>query len=153
MHILAWTNHSCIEMHTLLVLDGSLYNVQYVQYVTIRQIILLFSMIWYCRIQSPSVSKQQDVQWCCFSWSIPMSIQLLIGLIRLLHDHIVYEIDTGKIIAAFFEFSIVCMIWYAWIQSSAMFKQQDVRWWGFRWSIPPSFDYVLNSFIDRAIRT
>ena len=29
------------------------------------------------------------------------------------------------------EFPIVCMIWYDWIQSSAMFKQQDVRWYGF----------------------
>ena len=29
------------------------------------------------------------------------------------------------------EFPIVCMIWYGWIQSSAMFKQHDVRWCGY----------------------
>ena len=43
------------------------------------------------------------------------------------------------------------MILYGWILSSAMIKQQDVRWCGFRWSIPLSFDYVWNSGIDRAI--
>ena len=35
---------------------------------------LLFSMIWYCRIQSPVVSRQRDVRWCVFCWSIPISI-------------------------------------------------------------------------------
>ena len=45
------------------------------------------------------------------------------------------------------------MILYGWIQSSAMIKQQDVRWCGFRWSIPLSFGYVGNSNIDRAIST
>ena len=49
------------------------------------------------------------------------------------------------------EFAVVCMISYAWIQSSA--KQQDVRWCGFRWSIPLSIDYVWNSSIGRAIST
>ena len=47
------------------------------------------------------------------------------------------------------EFPIVCMIWYGWIHSSAMFKQQDVRWCGFRWSIPISIDYVWNVYVDR----
>ena len=45
------------------------------------------------------------------------------------------------------------MIWYGWIQSSAMFKQQDARWCGFQWLIPLSFDYVWNSSIDRALST
>ena len=31
-------------------------------------------MIWYCRIQSPVVSKRLDVRWCSFRWSIPLSI-------------------------------------------------------------------------------
>ena len=45
------------------------------------------------------------------------------------------------------------MIWYCRIQSSAMFKQQDIRWCGFRWSIPLSIGYVWNSGIDMAILT
>ena len=32
-----------------------------------------------------------------------------------------------------------------------MFKQQDIRWCGFRWSIPLSIDYVWNSGVDMAI--
>ena len=51
------------------------------------------------------------------------------------------------------KFSIVCVIWYGWIQSSAMFKQQDVRLCGFRWSIPLSIDYIWDSRTDRAIST
>ena len=43
------------------------------------------------------------------------------------------------------EFPIVCLIWYARIQSSAMFNQQDIRWCGFRWSISLSIGYVWNS--------
>ena len=51
----------------------------------------------------------------------------------------------------FTEFSIVSMIWYGWIQSSAMFEQQDIRWCHFRWSIPISIDYVWSMYIDRAM--
>ena len=51
------------------------------------------------------------------------------------------------------EFPIVFMIWYAWLKPSAMFKQQDVRWCDFRWSILISIGYVWNSCIDRAIST
>ena len=45
------------------------------------------------------------------------------------------------------------MIWYAWIQTSAMLKQQDGRCCGFSRSIPLSIDYVWNSSIDWAIST
>ena len=45
------------------------------------------------------------------------------------------------------------MSWYGWIQSFAMFIQQDVRWYGFRWSIPLSIDYVWNLCNDTAIPT
>ena len=34
----------------------------------ILQTFLLFSMIWYCRIQSPVMSKQQDIRRCGFYW-------------------------------------------------------------------------------------
>ena len=77
-------------------------------------------------------------------------ICVLIWISRLLHSHIAYEIDTAKIIAAFFQIFYCCLIWYAWIKSSAMFKQQDIRWCGFRWSIALSIDYVWNSCIDMA---
>ena len=138
---------------------------------------LLFSMIWYCRIKSTAASKRQEVRWCSFRWSFPLSIgyacesitdrvisiasrsywicnrycqnhrrilpnfllyvwfdtvqfnrlpcpndkkyddvvfvdrfhyqltlfwnRLFIGLSRLLHAHIAYEIDNAKVIAAF----------------------------------------------------
>ena len=51
------------------------------------------------------------------------------------------------------EFPIVCMIWYDWIQWSAVFKQQDVRWYGFQWSILVSIDYVWSVYIHGAITT
>ena len=34
----------------------------------------ILSMIWYCRIQSTAVSKERDVWWCGFRYSIPLSI-------------------------------------------------------------------------------
>ena len=40
----------------------------------ILSIFILFSMIWYCRIQSTAVSKERDVRWCGFRYSIPLSI-------------------------------------------------------------------------------
>ena len=51
------------------------------------------------------------------------------------------------------EFPIVCLIWYGRIQSSAMFKQQDVRRYGFQWSILLSIDYVWSVYFHRAIST
>ena len=51
------------------------------------------------------------------------------------------------------EFPIVCMIWYGWIQSPAVLKQQDVRWSSFRWSIPLFIDYDWVSGIDSVIST
>ena len=74
IHMLALILHSCIVIHKLLVSDGSLHYVQCVPYAEILPIFILFSMTWYCRIQSPVVSKQQDVRWCGFRWSIPLSI-------------------------------------------------------------------------------
>ena len=158
MHILAWISHSCIVIHKLLVLDGSLHYVQCLPYAAILQIFLLFSMTWYCRIQLPGVSKQPNIRWCGFWWSIPLSVDYvwfssIDRLSGLLHAHIAYEIGTAKIVAALCRISIVCMIWYRWIQFSAMFKRHDERWCGFRWSIPISIDYVWSVYIDRAIHT
>ena len=177
IYILAWIYCGCIVFNKAMVLDGSLQYVQCVPYGAILQIFLLFNMIWYCLVQSPAVSKRQDVRWCSFRWSIPLSIdhvwysfiervistpscsycirnwycqnnrrilpnfvlfvwfdtvefyclpcpndkmyddvvfagrfrypltmfgiRVLMGISRLLHDHIAYEIDTFKIIAEF----------------------------------------------------
>ena len=73
-HILAWINCCSIVFHQVLVLDGSLQYVQCGPYAEILQIFLFFSMIWYCQVQSPALSKRQDVRWCNFRWSIPLSI-------------------------------------------------------------------------------
>ena len=51
------------------------------------------------------------------------------------------------------DFSIV---WHDLILSNsiaAVSKQRDVRWGGFRWSIPLSIVYVWNSYIGRSIST
>ena len=74
IHILAWIYRSCIVFHNALVLDGSLQYVQRVPSAAILLISLLFSIIWYCRIQSPAVWKRQEVRWCSFRWSFPLAI-------------------------------------------------------------------------------
>ena len=109
-------------------------------------------------IQSPAESKRQDVRWCSFRWSIPLSIDYVCQssmdrLFRLLQAHIAYEIDTAKITAAFCRISYCCMILYGWIKSPVVFKRQHVRWCRFRWSIPLFIDYVLESCIVMAIST
>ena len=72
IHILAWIYRSCIVRKSS-VLDASLHYVQRIRYAEILQFFLLFSMILRCRIQSPTVSKQQDVRWSGFRWSILLS--------------------------------------------------------------------------------
>ena len=48
-----------------------------------------------------------------------------------------------------------CLAWFYTVDFSRLpcSKQQDVRWCGFRWSIPLSIDYVLNSSTIRNIST
>ena len=54
----------------------------------------------------------------------------------------------------FCRFSIVWHdFWHCLIQLPAVSKQRDVRWCGFRWSIPLSIEYVWNSGIDTSIST
>ena len=74
IHILAWIYRSCIVFHKALVWDGSLQYLQCVPYAAFLQIFLLFSMIWYRRIQSSAVSKRHEVKWCSFHWSLPLPI-------------------------------------------------------------------------------
>ena len=78
-------------------------------------------------------------------------IRVLIWLSWLLHAHIAYTVPISSQHSA--EFPIVCIIWYDWIQSSAMFNQQDVRWYGFQWWILISIDYVWSVYIHGAIST
>ena len=51
------------------------------------------------------------------------------------------------------ELSIVCMVWYGWIQSPTVSKRQDVRWCSFCWSIPLSIAYAWESRFVRVIST
>ena len=114
-------------------------------------------MTWYCRIQSTAVSKDRDVRWCGFRHSIPLSIDYIWKSCIDMDNstpscsYCIWNRYCQKSSQHFSEFPIVCLIWYAWIKSSAMFKQQDIRWYGFRYSIPLSNDYVWNSCIDMAI--
>ena len=153
-----WIYGSCIVIHKSLVSDGSMHYVPCVPYAAFLQIFLLISKIWYFRIQSLAVSKQRDVRWCCFRWSIPLSIDYVRNscidmAISTPHAHIAYKIYTDKIILAFFRISyclhdlirlnsIVCYVQTTWC---------TMMW--FRWSIPISIDYVWSVHIDRAILT
>ena len=112
-----------------------------------------FDTVEFNRLPCPKNEMNDDTVFAIrLSYQVTMfRIRVLIWISRLLHAHIAYEILTAKTIAAFSEFPIVCLIWYAWIKSSAMFKQQDIRWCGFRWSIPQSIDYVWNAGIEMAI--
>ena len=64
------------------------------------------------RLPYPNDMKYDDVVFVDrFRFQLAMfGNRRLIGLPRLLHAHIAYEIDTAKIIAAFCRISIVCMI-------------------------------------------
>ena len=100
-------------------------------------------------------SPSNDVRWCGFCYSIPLSIDYVWNLsidrlYRLLHAHIAYEIDTAEIIAAFCRISY-CLRYLIRLNSIVcMIKQQDIRWFGFCWSIPIS---IWSVYIDRAIST
>ena len=114
-------------------------------------------MIWYCRIQSTAVSKERDIRWCDFRYSIPLSIDYVwnsgidMAISILSCSYCMcnrYWQNHRSILPHFLMFT---WFWYARTQSSAMIKQQDIRWCGFRWSIPLSIDYVWNAVIDMAI--
>ena len=111
----------------------------------IPQMASILSKIWYFRIQSLAESKQRDVRWCGFRWSIPLSIDYVWNssidmAVSTPHAHIAYKIDTDKIILTFFRISyclhdlirlnsIVChvqttrctMMWFSMIDS-------DINW-------------------------
>ena len=93
-----------------MVLDGSLHYVQCVPYAAILQSFQLFSMICYYRIQRmpwPNNKMYDDANSSDrFRYQLTMfGIRILIGQSRLLLAHIAYDIDSAKIIAAFFRIS------------------------------------------------
>ena len=100
IHILAWFYSSCIVFHRALVLDSSLQYVQCVPYAKILQIVLLFSIIWYCRY---------DIRWWTFRWMITFSIDYVSNMCICtdISTYIVYEIAIAKIPQNSDEFSIV----------------------------------------------
>ena len=124
-----------------------------------------FGRIFYClawfdnvefnRLRCPISKIYDDAVFADrFRYQLTMfGIRVLIGLSRLFHTHTACEIDTAKITAAIFRISyrlhdlirlnlIVCHV-----------QITNVRWCGFRRSIPLSIDYVWNCIIDRAIST
>ena len=80
-------------------------------------------------------------------------IRVLIGLSRLLRAYISYEIDTAKIIAAYFRISF-CLHDVIRL-NSVIYHVQITRYsmMQFRWSISLSIGYVWQSGIDWAIST
>ena len=112
-----------------------------------------FETVQFNRLPCPKNEMYDDAGFAIrFRYQLTMfEIRVLIWQSWLLHAHIAYITDVAKIIAAFCEFPIVCIILYGWIQSSAMFKQQDVRWYGFQSSILLSTDYVWSAYIHGAI--
>ena len=74
IHIRDRIYRSCIVIHKLLVLDGSMHYLQCVTYAAILPIFILFSMILYCRIQATAVSKERYLRWFGFRYWIPLSI-------------------------------------------------------------------------------
>ena len=76
------------------------------------KIIAAFDRITYCLydlygwIQSPAISKRQELRWCSFAvpFSYPLALfwyRVLIGFSRLLHARFAFEIDTAKTFAEF----------------------------------------------------
>ena len=158
MHFLAWINHSCIVIRKLLVLDGSLHYEQCVQYAAIMQIFYClpwFDIVEFNCLPCPNNEMYDDAGFAdrCRYQLIMFEIRVLIGYLDFLVLKIAYEMDTAKIIAAFCLISYCLYDLIRWIQSSAMFKKQDVRWCVFWWSIPISIDYIWSVNIDRAILT
>ena len=119
----------------------------------ILQIFLFFSMIWYCRVQSPAVYKRQDLRWCSFRWSIPLSIDYV------WESSIDWDILTPSCSNCIWNrycqnhlrilpyFQLFVGFDTVWIQSPAVSKRHDVRWRSIRWSIPSSTGYVWDSRI------
>ena len=107
------------------------------------------------RLPFPNDKMYDDVVFADrFRYSLTSSgNRVWIGLPRLLYVHIAYEIDSAKISAAFCRISYCLYDLYGWIQSTAVFKRQNLRWCSFRWSIPLSIDYVWESSIDSVITT
>ena len=119
---------------------------------------LFFLKIVYCWIQSPAVSKRQDVGWRSFCWSLPLSIDYVwetdIDIVistpscsyciwnRYCQNH-------RRILPNFLFFIII----YGWTQATAESKRRDVRWYSFRWLIPLSIDNVWESRMDWVIST
>ena len=110
IHVLAWINRSCIEIHKLLVLDGSLHtcNVYHVRkFCRFFFCLAFFYTVEFNCLPCPNNEMYDDTVFADrFHCYLAMfGILVLIGLSLHLHAHIIYEIDTARIIAAFFQMS------------------------------------------------
>ena len=153
IHSLAWIYCSCIVFHMAFVLHGSLQYVQRVPYAEILHILPLFRITWYCRVQSLAVFKGQDVLRRRFCWLISLSIDCVWDccidrvISTLSCSYCLWNRNCRNHCWILSNFLLFCMIWYGWLQSPAVYKRQNVRWYGFRWSIPISIDYVWSLYI------
>ena len=108
----------------------------------------IFSMTWYCRIQSSACAndkKYHDVVFVGrFRYQLTMfGNRVLIWYSRLLHARIAYEIDTVKIIAAF------CRISYSLhdlIRLNSIVCHVQTKRCSITWFSPDRFRYQLTMF-------
>ena len=106
IHFQAWINHSCIVIHNLLVLDALLHYMQrvpYAQFCRFHYCLAWFDTVEFNCLPCPNNEMYDDAVIADrFRYQLTMfGFRVLIGLSRLLHAHIAYEIYTAKIVAAF----------------------------------------------------
>ena len=87
------------------------------------------------------------IHWLCLGFVYWLSY--INSFMLLLHMKLIVR----RLSPNYAEFPIVCMIWYGWIQSPSVSNRQGVRWYGFRWSITISIDYIQSLHTYRAITT
>ena len=110
MHFPAWINHNFNVIHNLLVLDGWLHYVQddpYAETLQIFYCLALFDTVEFNCLPCANNEMYDDAVFADrlrFKFTM-FGIRILIGLSRLVHAHIAYEIDPAKIFAAFSRFS------------------------------------------------
>ena len=102
IHILAWIYRSCIVIHKVSVLDGSLQYVYCVPYMAILQIFLLFSMTWYVYFNRLPCSNDKMYNDHVFAYRFLLQMTTfvkctLIWVSLLLHAIIAYAIVFAKI--------------------------------------------------------
>ena len=110
IHFLAWISHSCIVIHKLLILDGSLHYVQGAPYAAILQI--FYCLTWWDTVEfhclpCPNNEMYDDAVFADrFHCQLTrVGIRVLIGLSRHLHAHIAYCQNNCRFLPNFLFFA------------------------------------------------